>query len=84
MFSNRLSLSNDTSFSLSNVESKLAVAVALILLSPSAFAAQIEIPNFSEIITFIGGLSTAVSAIGLAMLSLFALAKAFKLVKAAF
>ena len=62
---------------------KYGVPVGLIISSASAHAA-IDVPDFSPLITFIAGLAASVAAIGMAVLSIWALAKGFKIVRGAF
>lgn len=73
-----------TTFNKTDAKIKAGIVLGLLALASNAHAATIEVPDFSEIITFIGGLAAAISAIGLAILALYALAKSFKLVRGAF
>lgn len=58
----------------------LAMAFMLVVGSPAHAAA----PDMSEIVTMITGLVAVVSAIGMAILTVYATAKVFKWVKTAF
>lgn len=59
----------------------LAIAFMLVVGSPAHAAAT---PDMSEIVTMITGLVAVVSAIGMAVLTVYATAKVFKWVKTAF
>lgn len=63
---------------------QLAVAGALGMGAVSANAAAIEIPAMTEIITMITGMVAVVASVGMAVLSVYATARVFKWVKAAF
>lgn len=64
---------------------KAGIALGIMLVSTIASAnTAIQVPDMSSVITFIGGLAAAISAIGLAILSIYALARSFSLVKKAF
>lgn len=54
------------------------------LVTSSANAAAIEIPAMTEIITMITGMVAVVASVGMAVLSVYATARVFKWVKAAF
>lgn len=61
----------------------IAVTSALVAAGP-ANAAAIEIPAMTEIITMITGMVAVVASVGMAVLSVYATARVFKWVKAAF
>lgn len=71
----------------SNV-SKFATVVgattAYALIASSAHAEAIEIPAMTDIITMITGMVAVVASVGMAVLSVYATARVFKWVKAAF
>lgn len=54
------------------------------LVASSANAAAIEIPAMTEVITMITGMVAVVASVGMAVLSVYATARVFKWVKAAF
>lgn len=60
-----------------------AVTTALVAAGP-ANAAAIEIPAMTEIVTMITGMVAVVASVGMAVLSVYATARVFKWVKAAF
>lgn len=55
-----------------------------VMATSSANAAAIEIPAMTEIITMITGMVAVVASVGMAVLSVYATARVFKWVKAAF
>lgn len=61
----------------------IAVASALVAAGP-ANAAAIEIPAMTEVVTMITGMVAVVASVGMAVLSVYATARVFKWVKAAF
>ena len=58
--------------------------VSVLGMSGAANAAAIEIPAMTEIITMITGMVAVVASVGMAVLSVYATARVFKWVKAAF
>lgn len=61
----------------------IAVTSALVVAGP-ANAAAIEIPAMTEVVTMITGMVAVVASVGMAVLSVYATARVFKWVKAAF
>lgn len=59
-------------------------AATYVVATSSANAAAIEIPAMTEIITMITGMVAVVASVGMAVLSVYATARVFKWVKAAF
>lgn len=54
------------------------------LVASSAHAVPIEIPAMTEVVTMITGMVAVVASVGMAVLSVYATARVFKWVKAAF
>lgn len=73
----------DTKSTLKNAAVAVAVTSALVAAGP-ANAAAIELPAMTEIITMITGMVAVVASVGMAVLSVYATARVFKWVKAAF
>ncbi len=63
---------------------KIVGAATVYAVAVSANAAPIEIPAMTEIITMITGMVAVVASVGMAVLSVYATARVFKWVKAAF